>query len=47
MGNQNNSFGVVIVPGFVSDRISENVDMVTVRVNYRFGGWGVPVAPRY
>jgi len=47
MGNQNNSFGVVVVPGFVSDRISENVDMVTVRVNYRFGGWGVPVAPRY
>jgi len=47
MGNQNNSFGVVVVPGFVSDRISENVDMVTVRVNYRFGGWGVPVGPRY
>ena len=45
MGNQNNSF--VVVAPFVSDRISQNIDMVTLRVNYRFGGWGAPVAARY
>jgi hypothetical protein len=32
----------------LSDRISQNVDMVTARINYRFGGWGAPpVAARY
>jgi outer membrane immunogenic protein len=29
---------------FVNNRISQDVDMVTVRLNYRFGGYG---APRY
>jgi transposase len=28
-------------------RVSQDVDMVTVRFNYRFGGWGAPVAARY
>jgi len=48
MGHSNNSFSVVnpIVAGALN-RISEDVDMVTLRVNYRFG-WGVPpVAARY
>jgi outer membrane immunogenic protein len=48
MGNSNNSFSVVnpIVAGALN-RVSEDVDMVTLRINYRFG-WGVPpVAARY
>jgi len=45
MGDSNNSFSVVnpIVAGAVN-RISQDVDMVTLRVNYRFGG---PLIARY
>ena len=41
MGNANNSFSVVnpIVVGALNNRISQDVDMLTLRVNYRFG-WG-------
>ncbi len=41
MGNANNSFSVVnpIVAGALN-RISQDVDMVTIRFNYRFGGYG-------
>jgi outer membrane immunogenic protein len=49
MGNSNNSFSVAnpIVAGALN-RISQDVDMVTFRINYRFGGWGgPPVAARY
>jgi outer membrane immunogenic protein len=50
MGRANNSFSVVnpILAGALN-RISQDVDMVTVRVNYRFGPWGAvaPVAARY
>ena len=48
MGTINNSFSVVnpIVAGALN-RISEDVDMVTVRLNYRFGGFGTPIAARY
>jgi outer membrane immunogenic protein len=48
MGNSNNSFSVAnpIVAGALN-RISEDVDMVTLRVNYRFGGYGAPVTARY
>src|ERR1700731_3458204 len=47
MGNSNNSFSVVnpIVAGALN-RITQDVDMVTVRVNYRFG-WGSPVVAKY
>jgi outer membrane immunogenic protein len=43
MGHSNNSFSVVnpIIAG-AANRISEDVDMVTLRVNYRFGGYGAP-----
>jgi outer membrane immunogenic protein len=50
MGDANNSFTVVNprLARFLNDRISQDVDMVTVRFNYRFGGWGkAPVAARY
>jgi outer membrane immunogenic protein len=47
MGRNNNSFSVVnpIVAGALN-RISEDVDMVTVRFNYRFG-WSNPVVACY
>jgi outer membrane immunogenic protein len=48
MGDSNNSFSVVnpIVAGALN-RISQDVDMVTLRINYRFG-WGTnPVIARY
>ena len=49
MGNSNNSFSVVnpINAAFLNDRISQDVDMVTLRINYRFGGYGSPVVARY
>lgn len=45
MGNTNNSFSVAnpIVAGALN-RISQDVDLVTIRVHYRFGG---PVVGRY
>jgi outer membrane immunogenic protein len=48
MGDANNSFsaGNPIVAGALN-RISQDVDMVTVRFNYRFGGYGSPVVARY
>jgi len=47
MGNSNNSFSVTnpIVTGALN-RISQDVDMVTVRVNYHWN-WGNPVVARY
>lgn len=51
MGNANNSFSVVDprLAAVLNDRISQDVDMVTVRFNYRFnfGGLAAPVAARY
>ena len=32
---------------FESERISQNVDIGLVRLNYRFGGFGAPIAARY
>ncbi|MDE5466262.1 outer membrane protein [Bradyrhizobium sp. CSS354] len=48
MGDANNSFSVAnpVVAGALN-RISQDVDMVTLRVNYRFGGYGAPVTARY
>jgi len=50
MGHANNDFVVVRpVATLLGDRVSQDVDMVTVRFNYRFNGFGVaaPVAARY
>jgi outer membrane immunogenic protein len=44
MGNANNSFSVPAGAAAVTNTISQNIDMVTVRVNYKFGG---PVVARY
>jgi outer membrane immunogenic protein len=49
MGHANNSFTStnVNLTRFVNDRISQDVDMLTLRINYRFGGYGAPIAARY
>ena len=49
MGHANNSFTAtdLRLVRFLNDRISQDVDMVTLRINYRFGGYGAPVAARY
>jgi outer membrane immunogenic protein len=44
MGNANNSFSCYSGCAAVLNTISQSVDMVTVRVNYKFGG---PVVARY
>jgi outer membrane immunogenic protein len=48
MGNANNSFSVAnpVVAGALN-RITQDVDMLTLRINYRFGGYGAPIAARY
>jgi outer membrane immunogenic protein len=48
MGHNNNSFSVVnpIVAG-AANRINQDVDMVTARINYRFGWGASPVVARY
>ena len=49
MGDANNSFTTTDerLAGFLNSRVSQDVDMVTLRLNYRFGGYGAPVAARY
>jgi outer membrane immunogenic protein len=44
MGNANNSFSCNASCAAVANTISQNINMVTVRVNYKFGG---PVSARY
>jgi outer membrane immunogenic protein len=44
MGNANNSFSVPAGVAAVTNTVSQNIDMVTLRVNYKFGG---PVVARY
>jgi outer membrane immunogenic protein len=48
MGDSNNSFSVAnpALAAVLNNRITQDVDMVTVRVNYRFG-WGGAAVPRY
>jgi len=48
MGHANNSFSVVnpLVAG-AANRIGQDVDLLTFRVNYKFGGYGAPVTARY
>ena len=48
-GNTNTNTFVVTTPLVAGvNRINEDVDMITVRLNYRFGGYGAPpVAARY
>ena len=49
MGDANNSFTNVNLrtAAVLNNRITQDVDMVTLRLNYRFGGYGAPIAARY
>ncbi|MBR0755001.1 porin family protein [Bradyrhizobium jicamae] len=49
MGDANNSFTATDprLVGFLNSRISQDVDMLTIRFNYRFGGYNAPVTARY
>jgi outer membrane immunogenic protein len=49
MGNRNNSFTATDprLVGFLNDRITQDVDMLTLRINYRFGGYGAPIVSKY
>jgi outer membrane immunogenic protein len=48
MGHRNNSFTApAVTAAFVNDRINQDVDMLTLRVNYRFGSYGSPVVAKY
>jgi outer membrane immunogenic protein len=48
MGDANNTFTAPVLPAaFFNNRVSQDVDLVTLRINYRFGGYGAPVAARY
>ncbi len=49
LGDANNSFTFVNpnVVGVLNSRITQDVDLVTLRINYRFGGYGAPIAARY
>jgi outer membrane immunogenic protein len=38
MGNNNNSFSVPAGAAAAANTISQNIDMVTLRINYKFGG---------
>jgi outer membrane immunogenic protein len=49
MGTANNSFTVADprLVNILNNRITQDVDMLTLRLNYRFGGYGAPVTARY
>jgi outer membrane immunogenic protein len=50
MGRDNTSFAGVVTPGgltLLGNGVSQDVDMITLRLNYRFGGYGAPVTARY
>jgi outer membrane immunogenic protein len=49
MGDANNSFTIVDprIAGVLNSRLTQDVDMITLRINYRFGGYAAPVTARY
>jgi outer membrane immunogenic protein len=50
MGRDNTGFAGVVTPGgltLTGSGVTQDIDMVTVRLNYRFGGYGAPYASRY
>jgi outer membrane immunogenic protein len=48
MGSESTTFAIAnpVLTG-ATNRISQDVDMITVRFNYRFGGFGDPLVARY
>jgi len=49
MWSANNSFTTADprLAGILNDLVRQDVDMLTLRLNYRFGGYGAPIAARY
>jgi outer membrane immunogenic protein len=50
MGRDSAGFAGVVTPGGVTltgSGVTQDIDMITVRLNYRFGGYGAPYAARY
>jgi outer membrane immunogenic protein len=47
MGNQDIACITLACGVLANNRITQDVDMVTVRFNYRFGGYGAPLVARY
>jgi outer membrane immunogenic protein len=49
MGSNETTFATTIPTTLTgaTSRIGSDVDMVTVRFNYRFGGFGAPLVARY
>jgi outer membrane immunogenic protein len=49
MGNVGSNTSFVVVTPLVAgvNRVSEGVDLFTLRLNYRFGGFGAPVTAHY
>lgn len=48
MGDANNSYtSPAFVAGVLNSRVGQDVDMLTLRINYRFGGYSASAAPRY
>src|SRR5258708_25264465 len=49
MGASNHSLSVAnpALASVLNSRITQDADIVTVRVSYRFGGYGAPVVARY
>jgi outer membrane immunogenic protein len=47
MGDANNSFSFPTAPAGAFNRIGQDVDLLTLRINYRFGGYGSPVVAKY
>jgi len=49
MGDANNSFTNVNLrtAAVLNNRITQDVDLVTLRLNYKFGGYGSPVVAKY
>jgi outer membrane immunogenic protein len=51
MGRTNAVFAAgVVTPGgatLLGSGVSQDIDMITLRLNYKFGGYGVPVAAKY
>ncbi|MBR0774972.1 outer membrane beta-barrel protein [Bradyrhizobium diazoefficiens] len=50
MGRSNAAFAGVVLPGgatLLGSGVSQDIDMITLRLNYKFGGYGLPVAAKY
>lgn len=45
LGDKDVTFGAPLAP--FTDRVEQDLHLATVRLNYRFGGYGAPVAARY